>query len=274
MSKTLRRKKDRPLIVGVLTIPHSFSTPHGRSHIMKAYADGFEKQGMIVVPVPYDTTHPELYYSLMNGLVIPGGETVFLMKNKALLQTVQRFLDLSLRPGEYFPIWGTCFGYELLMALIGKFHTFEAIPDQQRRAITWTEEGRSSRIYRWLGTKEANRFETTARTAQNHDFGISPSSFLENSRLRRFFRMIAVAKNDKGQQYVAAIEGKRYPIYGVQWHPERQMNAGLFLSFFISEMKKNSHRTPLPIRSIKEMMSAKKCIHYPEHKERWCYFFE
>lgn len=274
MSKTVRRKKERQLVVGILTIPHSFSTPHGRSHMMKAYADGFEKQGITVVPVPYDTPHPELYYSLLNGLVIPGGETVFLMKNKPLLQTVQRFMDLSMRLGEYFPIWGTCFGYELLMALVGKFHTFEEIADQQRRAITWTEEGRSSRLYRWLGVKEANRFEASARTAQNHEFGISPLQFRANPRLQRFFRMIAVAKNDKGQEYVAAIEGKRHPVYGVQWHPERQVSAGLFLSFFVSEMKKNHHRNHLAIRSVTSVMAAKKCVHYPEHKERWCYFFE
>lgn len=273
MSKTVRRKKERHLVVGILTIPHSISTPHGRSHIMKAYADGFEKQGIVVVPVPFDTTHHELYYSLINGLVIPGGETVFLMKDKYLLETVRRFIELSLRPREYFPIWGTCFGYELLMALIGKISTFETITDHQRRSIMWTEEGRLSHIYRWLGVKEATRFETSARTAQNHEFGISPLRFLENARLRRFFRMIAVAKNDKGEEYVAAIEAKRHPIYGVQWHPERQVNAGLFSSFFISEMRKNTHRTSLPIRSIKSVATAKKCIQYPEHKERWCYFF-
>lgn len=273
MSKTLRRKKEQYLIVGILTIPHSFSTPYGRTHIMKAYADGFEKQGVIVVPVPYDTPHIELYYSLLNGLVIPGGETTFLMKNTQLINTVQRFIDLSMRPNEYFPIWGVCFGYELLMAIIGKFQSFEHIKDEQHRSIHWTEDGKSSRIYRWLGIKEATKFERFARTSQNHDFGISPLRFLENGRLRRFFRMIAVTKNDKGQEYVAAIEGKRYPIYGIQWHPERQISSGLFASFFISEMKRNSHRTSLPIRSIRYILNPEKCIQYPEHKGRWCYFF-
>ncbi len=266
-------KKKRNLTVGILTIPHSFSTKYGTSHIMKAYADGLEKQGVTVIPIPYDTPHPDLYYSILNGLIIPGGETVFLLQQPTLLQTVQRFFTLSLRSGEYFPIWGTCFGFELIMSLIGSIYRFESIVDHQRRSIEWTDEGKKSRMYRWLSKKNADAFEDYARTAQNHEYGISPIRFLRNDRLRRFFRLIATARNDEGQTYVAAIEAKKWPIYGVMWHPERQSNGGLFLSFFLAECKKNKHQCPIRLKTLRDTHTPHRCIQYPEHADRLCYFF-
>lgn len=266
-------KKQRRYTVGILTIPHSFHTKHGSSHIMKAYADGLEKHGVTVIPVPYDTPHPDLYYSILNGLIIPGGETTFLLKQTILLHTVQRFIELSLRHGEYFPIWGTCFGFELLMTLIGSITRFEPIVDHQRRSIEWTDEGKRSRMYRWLTKKNANGFEEYARTAQNHEYGISPIRFLRNVRLRRFFKLVATAQNDSKETYVAAIEAKKWPIYGVMWHPERQTNGILFLSFFLAEIKKNTHQCPIHLKTLRDTHIAHRCIHYPEHKDRMCYFF-
>jgi gamma-glutamyl hydrolase len=266
-------KKKRHYTVGILTIPHSFSTKYGSSHIMKAYADGLEKHGVTVVPVPYNTPHPDLYYSILNGLIIPGGETTFLLKQPELLQTVQRFISLSLRTGEYFPIWGTCFGFELLMSLIGSMNRFEPIVDHQRRSIEWTDEGKRSRMYRWLSKKNADAFEEYARTAQNHEYGISPIRFLRNDHLRRFFRLVATARNDEGETYVAAIEAKKWPIYGVMWHPERQTNGHLFLSFFLSECKKNNHQCPIRLKTLRDTHIPHRCVQYSEHNHRMCYFF-
>ena len=190
------------------------------------------------------------------------------------MDTVQRFLELSLRPGTHFLIWGVCAGFEILLALIGRFRTFERIPDQQRRRLTWTEEGRQSRLYKALGTTEAERFERTARATQNHDFGISTRKFAGNGRLRRFYRLVATATNSEGIEYVAAIEARKWPIYGVQWHPERQEHGKAFARFFVSEMRK----CPRPglvasITTLGERMKTYKCIQYPEHSERECYFF-
>ena len=32
--------------------------------------------------------------------------------------------------------------------------------------------------------------------------------------------IIATAVDERGKEYVAAIEANYYPVYGVQWHPE------------------------------------------------------
>ena len=93
--------------------------------------------------------------------------------------------------------------------------------------------------------------------------------------MRHFFNIIATSITDKNKEYVAAIEAKHYPIYGVQWHPERQKTAGQFIDFFISEIKKNNHKCVSTHSGayLRTILTPHKCSQYPEHKNLLCYFF-
>jgi gamma-glutamyl hydrolase len=268
-------KSHKTVCVGIMTIPHSVKVGWGQSHIMKAYVDWFEERGVRVIPIPYDTTEYLAYFKMVNGLVIPGGETDFIMGNRAFVKTATRFFELSLGAKEYFPIWGTCFGYELLIAIISGSKRFKRYPAQELAPIRITEAGWKSKMFGGFSQKYLKYLETQPSTAQNHDFGISPADFEGCADLRRFYDILATAIDEKGQEYVAAIEGKYYPIYGVQWHPERQKTGGPFADFFISELRKNSHNCGRPKKMFAPFlgMTAKKCAQYPEHKKRLCYFF-
>ena len=114
-------KRGQSLCIGILTIPHLKKTKYGTTHIMKPYVDWFEERGVRVIPIPYDTTQHEMFFNMVNGLFIPGGETTFIVKNKTFLVSIQKFFELSLAKDEYFPIWGNCFGFQMLMFLIGGF---------------------------------------------------------------------------------------------------------------------------------------------------------
>jgi gamma-glutamyl hydrolase len=242
--------------------------PHaqGKSHIMKSYVDWLEREGVQVVPVPFDTEDVELYYQVLHGLVIPGGDTLFGMKQVALLETVQRFLDMGMRQGEYFPILGICFGMELLMALVGGFQTFEPIVDHGQRRLTWTREGTTSTLYRVLGPAAKQD------TEQNHEFGISPRRFQANVRLRRFFSVLATATNPHGEEYIAIVQGRKYPVFGTIFHPERQPNRRAFARVFLSEGRKCRHTRGLIQQAVWKGSSS--CVQYSEHVGRECYFFE
>ena len=50
-------KKNRSYTIGIITIPHSLKIKYGSSHIMKSYVDWFERRGIHVIPIPYDTKH-------------------------------------------------------------------------------------------------------------------------------------------------------------------------------------------------------------------------
>jgi len=268
--------------VGIITIPHSKKTKYGTSHIMKPYVDWFEDRGVRVIPIPYDTTQHEMYFNMVNGLFIPGGETPYIMKQQPFIDTVTRFFELSLECSSYFPIWGTCFGFELLMFLIGGFSKLKRFPAHGLYPIHITRDGWNSRLFGSMPSQYLHYLEEEKSTAQNHEWGISVGDFLDNDHLRRFYNILATSKDDGGKEYVAAIEGKFFPVYGVDWHPERQSSpiaglrqptAGHFADFFISELKKNSHKCKSFLPHLRTIMKPHKCTQYSEHKGLPCYFF-
>lgn len=265
-------KRHHNTCVGIITIPHMKKTKYGDSHIMKPYVDWFEERGVRVIPIPYDTTEHEAYFKIVNGLFIPGGETTYIIKNKIFTDTIKIFLELSFDKDEYFPIWGTCCGFEILLSMIGDFTKFKRYPAQGFYPLHITSDGYKSRMFRSFSPKYLHYLENYKSCNNNHDYGISPHDFINNVHLRRFYNILATSKDDNNKEYVAAFEAKYFPIYGVLWHPERQRTTGPFVDFFISELKKNNHRCPvLPfLRNIKE---PHKCIQYSEHKHLLCYFF-
>jgi len=265
-------KRTTSLCVGIITIPHMKKTKYGTSHIMKPYVDWFEERGVRVIPIPYDTTDCEAYFKMVNGLFIPGGETTYIIKQTAFLETVKKFFELSLSKDEYFPIWGTCFGFELLMFLIGDFTKLKHYPARGFYPLEITRSGYTSRLFESFSSHYLHYLENNKSCNNNHEYGISPSDFLDNSHLRRFYDILATSKADNGKEYVAAIEAKYYPVYGVQWHPERQRTTAPFVDFFISELKKNKHPC-VPYPYLRNCMKSYKCTQYSEHKRIPCYFF-
>ena len=265
-------KKNKSLCIGIITIPHSKKTKYGRSHIMKSYVDWFEDRGVRVIPIPFDTTQPESYFQMVNGLFVPGGETPFIMKNKRFIETVTTFFELSLAKDEYFPIWGTCFGFQLLMGLIGRFTKLKPYPAQGFYPLKITQDGFASKMFRSFPASYLKYLEQNKSCNNNHDYGISPADFMANSYLPYFYNILATSVDENGKEYVAAIEGKQYPVYGVQWHPERQRTTGPFVDFLISELKKNQHKC-VAHPYLGTCLKPRKCIQYSEHKHRDCYFF-
>jgi gamma-glutamyl hydrolase len=265
-------KRNQSLCIGIITIPHSKKTKYGTTHIMKSYVDWFEDRGVRVIPIPYNTTQYDAYFHMVNGLFIPGGETTFIMKNKIFIDTVTKFFELSLQNDEYFPIWGTCFGFELLMFLIGGFTKLKKYPAHGFYPLHITDEGNTSKMFQSFPSRYLHYLENHKSCNNNHDYGISTNDFLNNDNLRRFYTILATSTDDKGKEYVAAIECKTYPVYGVQWHPERQKTTGPFVDFFISELKKNKHKC-LSYSYLRSTMKSHKCVQYTEHRDKLCYFF-
>lgn len=243
--------------------------PHapGRSHVMRSYVSWLEAEGVIVIPVPYDTQEAELYYQVLHGLVIPGGDTQYVLeKEPVMLRTVRRFLELAMRPQEHFPVWSVCLGYELVMSVIGGLRKLERLEDQEPRRLRWTTVGERSALYRGLGKAAMDE------TVQNHLFGISPKRFQENKPLRSTFDVLATSANRKGEEYIDVVKAKKCPIYGVMFHPERQENRRAFARVFLAEVR----RCPHPRGLVKGFSWGKTgaCRQYPELLSERCYFFE
>jgi len=234
---------------------------------MRSYVSWLEAEGMIAVPVPFDTEVVELYYQVLHGLVIPGGDTEYVMSQEpAMLRTVGRFLELAMRPQEHFPIWSVCLGYELVMSVVGG-DVLERIEDQEPRRLAWTGVGERSRMFKRLGKAAQDE------TVQNHLFGISPKRFQENKRLRRVFDVLATSTNGKGEEYIDVVKAKKWPVYGVMFHPERQPNRRAFARVFLEEVRQCGHPRGI-VRGVSwRKRKAGACKQYPELAGHKCYLF-
>lgn len=91
-----------------------------------------------------------------------------------------------------------------------------------------------------------------------HKYGIYISAYEKYPELASFFRIISIDEVPDSPPIVATVEAYDYPIYAVQYHPEKNLFDFLHPSiphtrrgqqftedlafFFVSEAKKNQHR--------------------------------
>ena len=74
-------------------------------------------------------------------------------------------------------------------------------------------------MFGWL-QDDAFLFEDQNLTKNGHSFGVDPSKFKTDNGLANIFEVTSVSYTADGRAFVATIEGKKYPFYGVQFHPE------------------------------------------------------
>ena len=96
--------------------------------------------------------------------------------------------------------------------------------------LTFTESGKTSRVWSRLFAERPLLADKLSDpnlniTIENHEFGMPPANFFDEDtkfpQLKEEFEVLNTAFDRKGVEYVATIEHKKYPFFGVQWHPEK-----------------------------------------------------
>ena len=81
---------------------------------MAAYVKYVQAQGARVVPIingeDQNTTLDKIHH--LDGVLLPGGGGDYFAKGSAVLDEVKKINDA----GQFYPLWGTCQGYEFLTA--------------------------------------------------------------------------------------------------------------------------------------------------------------
>ena len=222
---------ERP-VIGILTQPfwkNNKKTPS--YYIAASYVKWIESGGAIAIPIPYDADADLIHeiFGQINGILFPGGSA-------PLPDSVRYIWDLALesnRNGEYFPVWGTCLGFEYLISLTATGGEGALAIDFRSNNVSLplifpSEEDviNSNGIYSLqsqLYSSDALRESVSTHniTMNNHRKGIHPEKFVDNEGLTSFFRIISTNFDLDGKQFVSTIESNLYPIYGVQYHPEK-----------------------------------------------------
>ncbi|GFO31399.1 gamma-glutamyl hydrolase, partial [Plakobranchus ocellatus] len=209
---------------------------------------------------------PEEYYSQMvnwtNGILIPGGAVNFatsLIGRSARL-VYNQVLQLN-KAKDYYPLWGTCMGFQLLCYMTEGNNLLQPTDSANISwPLTFTAGFRSSRMFGNAPEEIIKILSTQPVTQNQHHYSILTKVF-ETSKLGQFFTKLSVNKDRQGKEFISSIEAKDFPIYGVQWHPEKPnfnwnpnyninhspnaVKVGQYMAnFFVNEARKNSHRFP------------------------------
>jgi len=200
----------------------------------EAYADWVAQAGGRSVVLPRMLSERplelELLFRGINGLLIPGGEAF--VGNGSVDALVARAARANLAEGDYFPVWGTCLGFEYLVDILGGTGAedprgpddpivpgFDA--ESLPAALNLTDAAAGSRLLRGAGAPLLRAAGEENLTYNAHALGIEPAAFALNARLSGTFRLLASALDRRRRPFVAMIEGIGLPFYATQFHPEK-----------------------------------------------------
>jgi len=226
--------RDRP-IIGVLTQPMP-PPPLGqrdagsRDAIVASYVKFVESAGGRVVPIHYVAPNDELtsLFNQINGLLLPGGGADIVTDSK-FTRASNLLLDLAIKAndgGDAFPIHGTCMGFQQLMTMVAKdyevlcrgcFETEGTPLPLEVTPLAWT-----SHLFSDLPPALKTALTHENITENSHVDGVMPDAYESNANLQEFFNILSVNTDPmNGKKFISSVEAKKYPIFAVQWHPEK-----------------------------------------------------
>ncbi|XP_064623171.1 gamma-glutamyl hydrolase-like [Lineus longissimus] len=265
---------DRLPVIGVLTQKTNYPTSAelGTTFILAQYVKWLQAGGANVVPIR--PNQPDSYYeditSKINGVLFPGGGRNLRISGYA--KAAKKINQLALEyndAGSYFPLWGTCLGFQLMNAL--RTEGMDDAPGFKYASLTrcdakeymiplnFTKDFRSSRLFKSMDPSLVKIISEKNITANQHKFCVPPWIHNTTEELSSFFSILSTNTDRKGFEFISTMEAKDYPFYGVQWHAERgifgmgarhtelftseSVRVGqYFTNFFVNEARKSDHR--------------------------------
>ncbi|XP_071943791.1 LOW QUALITY PROTEIN: gamma-glutamyl hydrolase-like [Antedon mediterranea] len=271
-------KNYRPIIgiVAETITNHTIISKYGSSYVAASYVKFAECAGARVVLVKNNEKqdyYVKLFNSL-NGLILPGGDVNNLLQSP-YGKTAKIFFDLSIegmdKTGDYFPILGICLGFQLLTQLPIKKDIMRHGSDSENLAIPlkFTPDMDNGNLFNVHTTPYSVLEALTEHntTFNNHVHSVSqkvcidfPQNFTKVG-LEKFYRVLSVNNDRQGIEFLSTIEAYDYPIYGTQWHPEKNLFewntskdyniphsfratavAQYVADFLVNEARKSTHR--------------------------------
>jgi len=253
-------------IIGIYSLTYNQTTT---DYIAASYIKWIESAGGRVVPLPYNITEAGVKSSLsaLNGLIFTGGGGSW-TPNAANLYNLALEFNMN---GDYFPVWGTCLGFQWILEMTGDIPHMDGIFDSEDYPVPliFTAFGKSnmSRMFAGAPPELMNIYASQNVTYNHHQYGLTPDHFMQNDKLTSFFNLISTNVDRNGLPFISMIEGKKYPVYGAQWHAEKNQYefgenpngtfyeavphttgarwaAQYVINFFVDESRKSTHKFP------------------------------
>lgn len=199
-----------------------------RSRVNSQYVHWLEQSlaDIVVIQPWYEEAQIDEILSKVNGVLFQGGDrnlTINGQFEKLSRMIVEKVMKKFDNEGVSLPIWGTCQGFELLHALFANdtnvLTHFEASGIETPIKLN-RETLESSKMFSDFSKEDIFNLENKNTTAEFHSFGVSEEQYQTYSKLRDIFSITSYGQDIHGNTYIASIEGKKYPFYALQFHPE------------------------------------------------------
>ena len=254
-------------IIGILTNPAIDDTDDINEAFINAnYVKWLEAAGAEIVPIHSWSSQSELDEILgkVNGVLFQGGSVNLRLNStymKATSQIFQRVIYEKDIKNKTLPLWGTCLGFETLHVLVSKNNSILTNYSSYNVSTPIEIENNGNKLFRLFSLfsdSDILNIKTKSNTAQFHHFGVDPDNFNANQDLVKLFNPTSFGIDQDSKIYIASIEGINYPIYALQFHPEKtnfdrfdndQIPQGIdavrisnnFANFFVKEARKNNN---------------------------------
>ncbi|GFQ98474.1 gamma-glutamyl hydrolase [Trichonephila clavata] len=258
---------DRPIIGVVTEEINSTIVPEAKSYLLASYVKFLELAGARVVPIWVHK--PRSYYedimNNINGVLFPGGGN--LLGGSGYSRAGQIIFDIANKmndKGDFFPLWGTCLGFELLHYLVAQKLWMKACAAQDIATnLEFVKGYKDSRLFQNLETSLDNAMKNESVVIHYHRWCLTPQNYTL-SGLDKYFKVLALNQDSRNVSFVSIVEAYKYPYYGVSFHPEKVLFEWIlskthqhiphnldairvsqyFANFFVNEARKSLHQFP------------------------------
>lgn len=226
---------DRP-IIGILTqeldpILRSKLPSGGQgysSYLASSYVQWVMAGGARVVPVIIgrDQEYYEKIFAGINGVLLPGGDAP-LTGSGGYASVGELFYEWAKEAndkGDFFPVWGTCNGFELLTVLSSKDQSRLTDCDSQDQAVPliFLPGAGQSNLFSSAPPDVMKEIKEEKITINFHNHCLTPTNFTKFG-MEKFWTPLSWNWDRNSLEYLSSIEAISYPFIGVQFHPEKNI---------------------------------------------------
>ena len=220
--------------------------------IPSTYIKFLELKNIKFIPIFFHNTSKKIYLEQMDyldGIIMTGGtikvkytkkgqldDYTYISENKdftypyltmtnEILKKAKAFND----SGRVFVVYGVCHSfYSIIMSESDRdFYQPKISNNVFLREIFFDFVGnynQGSKLKAFLGEENIRKFATGKNAFFFHNYGVPLGEFVVTEKLINNYFPVAIFKMDekkKPYRFIAAIEHKKYPIFALQFHPEK-----------------------------------------------------
>lgn len=240
-------------LVGVVLQPGSYSLRYQLpnpiefyTYVPGSYLDWAGLTGAMPIFLPFDLDQANMDYMLdkVDMVLIPGGGSL-LMNNDGSFSPYMKALQFILDKaktindnGRYFPVYGTCNGFEALViywAQDTKILTCDFDDLHKEHIVNYQQSVlEKSKLWNDLDQTNLEYVFNNGYVLYDHNCGFTPDAFNKSDAFKKGF-VVGTSTADNGKEFVSIVEDKKYPFFASQFHPEKNQFERVEVNSFLDK---------------------------------------